>query len=187
MGFALVQRGILPKSVYPALKGGRQNQAFLPLPVAGGFSLIEFLVALTLLSFGLTGLAALHNRTLQSLQDSAHRQRALLLSSDMAERITANSFPAISNQYSSLVGNPQLPLECIADCNIPALAKIDLADWQRMIAAQLPQGAGAVIRNGNGYLVTVSWRSNVPESHTACSGVAAQTSANACLQLEVSL
>lgn len=121
------------------------------------------------------------------MQDSAHRQRALLLATDMAERITANSFPALINQDSPSAGRQQQPNKCAMDCSSAALAHVDLADWQDMIGIQLPNGAGTVTQNGGGYIVTVSWRSNLSERSATCPGAALQVSEVACLRLEVSL
>lgn len=56
-----------------------------------GFTLIEVLVALIILSVGLLGLAALQTRANQAEVESYQRAQAMLLANDIADRIRANS------------------------------------------------------------------------------------------------
>ncbi len=56
-----------------------------------GFTLIEVLVALIILSVGLLGLAALQTRASQAEMESYQRAQALLLANDIADRIRTNS------------------------------------------------------------------------------------------------
>jgi len=152
----------------------------------GGFSLLEFLVGLTILSLGLTGLAALHNRTLQSLQDSAHQQRALILATDMAERMAANTVAAAASQYTLTPRSRTRAIDCAAGCAPFQLAQADLAQWRHNITTLLPSGEGAVVRNGDIYQITVLWKSVVTERAGACPDITASR-AHACVRLEVAL
>ena len=59
-----------------------------PVPARlGGFSMIEVLVSLLIIVFGLLGLAGLHVRIQQSEFESYQRAQALVLLQDMVERI----------------------------------------------------------------------------------------------------
>lgn len=54
---------------------------------AGGLSLIEVLIALVVLSIGLTGMAALHLNSLQSVHSAHYRSMASAISLDFEERL----------------------------------------------------------------------------------------------------
>lgn len=56
----------------------------------GGFSLLEVLIALVVLSVGLLGLAALQATGLRSSSSALQRNQAVLFASDMADRMRAN-------------------------------------------------------------------------------------------------
>lgn len=62
---------------------------------AAGFSLIEVLVAIVLLSIGMLGLSALQARATLMGIESYQRTQALLLAQDMLDRIRANKPDAI--------------------------------------------------------------------------------------------
>jgi type IV pilus assembly protein PilV len=55
-----------------------------------GFSLIEILVTVMILMFGILGLAGLQGAAINAESDAHQRAQALLLLQDMADRINAN-------------------------------------------------------------------------------------------------
>lgn len=55
-----------------------------------GFSLVEVLVALVVLSVGMLGIAALYVESLRSTRTALIRSQAVILAADMGERIRAN-------------------------------------------------------------------------------------------------
>ena len=101
-----------------------------------GFSMVEVLVSLLILSIGLLGLASLQASGLRYSGNSALRTQALILTQDMIERIRAN----------------------------PTANVTDLTAWRAIIASQLPDGTGSItitvdsptvgISNA---VVTISW------------------------------
>ena len=98
-----------------------------------GFTLLEVLVALFVLSIGLLGMAALQSVGLRSSHGAYLASQAAVLAYDMADRIRAN--PGNAGAY---VGD--------ADCaavNAP-LAAADVADWGCLVADLLPSGVGRV-------------------------------------------
>ena len=112
-----------------------------------GFSLVEVLVALIVLSVGLLGIAAMYVETLRANRDALVRTQAIALASDLADRIRSNRIPA--NNYSGTGVNDR--------------AIADLADWTTAVATQLPGGAGTVrFRAGTTttpaqYMIEVAW------------------------------
>ncbi len=60
----------------------------------GGFTLVEAMVALIVLSVGLLGIAALYVETLRANRTSLHRTEAVNLATDIADRMRSNRLPA---------------------------------------------------------------------------------------------
>ena len=100
-----------------------------------GFSLIEAMVALLVLSIGLLGIAALYVETLRASRTALYRTEAVVQATDLADRMRANRNPA--NAYAC--GSP-----CVPANGGNAIADADLADWMNAIAAALPAGSADV-------------------------------------------
>ncbi|MCM2312002.1 MAG: type IV pilus modification protein PilV [Steroidobacteraceae bacterium] len=115
---------------------------------AKGFTLVEALIALLVLSIGMLGIAALYVETLRASRSALVRTDAVTLAADLADRIRANR-AAPANAYTGTGGN--------------ARAIADLTDWNAAIAAQLPGGTGEIrFRDGTAstpsqYTIRVSW------------------------------
>lgn len=77
---------------------------------ARGFSLIEMLVGILIISFGLLGLITLQARALQVSVSSEDSQRAALLASEMAALMsnmnTVNLDPAVVTAWANRVADP---------------------------------------------------------------------------------
>jgi type IV pilus assembly protein PilV len=106
-----------------------------------GFSLIEVLVALVVLSVGLLGLAALQSTAAQFNAGAYTRSQATILAYDMADRIRANREAAQNGDYNS--GLMGVPPACNAVVG-GTVAQQDLGAWHRALACSLPSGNGSV-------------------------------------------
>ena len=119
-----------------------------------GFTLVEAMVALIVLSVGLLGIAALYVETLRANRTSLFRTQAVNMATDIADRMRSNRVPA--GAYAC--GSP-----CDPGTGGNAIAIADLTDWTDQIAAQLPGGAAAVAYTAPTattpavYVVDVSW------------------------------
>lgn len=119
-----------------------------------GFTLVESMVALLVLSIGMLGIAALYVETLQASRTALVRTQAVTLASDLGDRIRANRTPA--NAYAC--GDP-----CAPTNGGNAQAVDDLTAWLDSIANQLPGGVGQVAFTAgtpttpSAYVITVSW------------------------------
>lgn len=118
---------------------------------ARGFTLVELLVAVVVLSVGLLGMAALQVQALRGNQASLQRSLALLLISDLAERLRANPEAAYSGRYVLSPGTPgiapALPLpDCrkAPGCSSAELAGFDLVEWQQRLVDSLPRAAARI-------------------------------------------
>lgn len=112
-----------------------------------GFTLVEGLIALLVLSIGLLGIAALYAETLQSGRSALFRTQAVSIAADLADRIRANRVPV--DAYTGAGQNAQ--------------AIADLGAWHALVAAQLPEGEGEVrfvagtATTPASYTILVSW------------------------------
>ena len=68
-----------------------------------GFSLIEVLISIILLAFGMLGMAGLFNYSLSANSNASNRMAASLLASDYAELVRANPDSMISNTYNKQI------------------------------------------------------------------------------------
>lgn len=137
---------------------------------ARGFSLLEVMIALVVLSIGLLGIAALQGVGLRSSHGAYLASQASLLAYDMADRIRANPGERITYDAHDHAA-------ATADCDaLPAtpLAAADLAEWACAVQELLPSGrttlasvdslltTGAVT-----YTITVEWRDQQAELDNA--------------------
>lgn len=128
----------------------------------GGFTLVEVLVALVVMSVGLLGIAALYLEGLRAGRTAVYRTTAITLAADMADRIRANRDGGGAYAGTGPVSDPGLA--CVngdVDCTPADLAADDWFEWRQRITEQLPQGAFARIDvDGAGpvsYLITLEW------------------------------
>lgn len=121
-------------------------------PVCGrsqsGFTLLEILVAIVVLSIGLLGLAGLQAASLNNNQTAYYRSIATQQAYDMADRMRANLAGVGTGDYDGLSGTPEDP-GCIATedtgCeDLEDVAATDYFQWRAANAALLPGGNGTV-------------------------------------------
>ena len=130
-----------------------------PRRTGSGGTLIEVLVAMTVMSVGMLGVAALFSEGLKSGRLSIHRITAVQLAVDMAERIRSNS--RVPQAYAGAPRNLGCTNAGIV-CAPNELAADDLFRWQLNITRQLPVGAlGTILRtsttSGNRYKISIAW------------------------------
>ena len=119
-----------------------------------GFTLIEVLVAIIVLSVGLLGLAGLQATSMRNNHDAYLTTQATYLANDMADRIRANTNTVALAAYAA--GNSGA-CNTAAGCPPAAMAANDRLDWDTILANFLPAGQGAVARAGNQFTITVMW------------------------------
>jgi type IV pilus assembly protein PilV len=122
---------------------------------SAGFSLIEVLVSILVLSFGMLGVASLLATSLSGSHTSSLRTQAIVLADDLADRMRANRATAVAAAPNNYEGIAPSENRCRAvhyahrhavpvACTPAELAADDLFDWQAQLAAALPQGTGVV-------------------------------------------
>lgn len=127
-----------------------------------GFTLLEVLIALLVLSFGLLGLAALQAYAVKANQSANFRSQATALANMMLDNIRANRVNLVSyyaDDYADIT----------CESNPPASppAAFELGEWQREIRCLLPNGRGAVAPiSANEVAVCIRWSDSRWESST---------------------
>lgn len=132
-------------------------------PIAG-FSLIEVMITLLILSVGLLSLGLLQAVTLRNNQSTYWRSQASALGSDLMERLRANRATALNGGYNIPYGvTPTALVDCdTAACTADQLATYDLAEWKSSLATLLPSGNGEVVEVVNAgteriFQISVRW------------------------------
>jgi type IV pilus assembly protein PilV len=145
--------------------------------------MVEVLVTIVILSFGLLGLAGMQTRLQVSEMESYQRTQGLILLEDMVSRISANRMNA-----ASYVTGSSSPLGTgVAACTVdPATTRQvqDSCEWNNSLLgtseAQSSSKIGAMIgargcvenMGSNSYMVTVAWQGqsaiSAPPSAVGC-------------------
>jgi type IV pilus assembly protein PilV len=109
----------------------------LPSRHARGFTLIEALVALLVLSIGLLGIGMMQLTSLSSGHSSGLRSQATFLAHDIVDRMRANRRAAEDGDYDIAIG---------ADAASGTIPGDDLIAWKSAVFNTLPAGDSAVAR-----------------------------------------
>jgi type IV pilus assembly protein PilV len=131
-----------------------------------GFSLVEVLVALLVLSIGTLGVANLQIIGIFANGAGNQRAQATLLANDLVDRIRANRAGALAGSYN-IAGDSDPPADpgcfgAAANCTPAQQAAADLAAWRATLANALTLATGAVAVAGPAgptpsVTVTVTW------------------------------
>ena len=126
-----------------------------------GFTLIEVLVSVLVLSIGIFGLIALESAALKNNQDAYLRSQATVLLYDMADKMRSN----MSANYGS-VSAVSHATSCInytgaisgSGCDAEDIAERDLYEWENSIDTILPSGVGTISSASTGLSsISISW------------------------------
>lgn len=104
-----------------------------------GFSIIEVLVTMVILSFGLLGVAGLLVSGVSNAASSEAMSKASQLAADMADRIRANPVVGVSATSQYITAYSESP-----PASPTSIAERDKKEWLEALAAQLPQGDGRI-------------------------------------------
>lgn len=131
-----------------------------PLRSDAGFSLIEAMVSLVVVSVGMIGIAALYGQGLSAGRTALFRTQAVNLAADMADRIRANRQGGAA--YGGAAANNNCDPGGGVNCTPAQMAAHDLFVWGNQVAQQLPNGVGAVAYAGAtvppNYTITIGWQ-----------------------------
>jgi type IV pilus assembly protein PilV len=157
------------------------RHVFLPSPSRArqrGVSLIEVLVTMVVLAFGLLGLAAFQGKAQVGSIESYQRAQAAVLLQDMQSRLTGNSADADSYVTTDPLGTDDtLNIDCSAEAAGSARDKCEWSAALKGAAEQRPGVLGGAMEGARGcvtriqvkneaagvcrpaiYLVSVAWQ-----------------------------
>ncbi len=120
-----------------------------------GASLIEVLIALTLVAFTMLGLLGLQLRSMASQKDSVDRRTAAVLVAGFGERVTGNFAGFEQSLYTNLILNPPgstanatppAPAACatLTACTTAEIAARDWALFANEVRNRLPGGVASL-------------------------------------------
>jgi len=142
-----------------------------------GFSLVEVLIALVILSVGMLGVLTLQVKSLQFSQSAQINTNVVNAAADIADRIRANGVagPAYVSAFTDNTGALGGPLcadtvdgPASGNCGIAEIAAFDLWQWKQQLTAEngIPKGQGRVEYESlglastgatNTYTITINW------------------------------
>ena len=114
-----------------------------------GFTLLEVLITLIVLSVGLLGLAGLQTMSLRNNHDAYLRSQAIIQAYDLVDRMRANSgaVSAYIKSGTDIVGTENVACDTTAGCTSAAMALHDLFKWNQANQTLLPEGIGIACRD----------------------------------------
>jgi type IV pilus assembly protein PilV len=125
---------------------------------SSGFTLLEVLVSMVVLSIGLLGMAGLVASGLKSNHTANYRSHATMLVDDYLDRMRANKTLALASAYDTNLASA---------CSQPpgTIQRYDCAEWKAMVARELPGGDAAVrVGISRDVTVTIQWASGLDEN-----------------------
>ncbi len=125
---------------------------------AGGFTLLEVLVAIIVLAFGLLGFALLQTMNVRFVQSANYRTQATNLAYDLTEQMRSNRYQAAWYTAASFeAGSKTAEKACTADTGDVAIAA-KIERWQCQVVKALGDDAGAEVTYKGGVVnVAITW------------------------------
>ena len=126
-----------------------------------GFGLVEALVALVVVSVGMIGIAVLYGQGLGASRTALYRTQAVILASDMADRIRLNRRAGAVYQTAGAGANRKCVPPDTDTCNPTLMAENDLWLWNAQIDQLLPAADGEVRYSATSppsYNIRITWQ-----------------------------
>lgn len=128
-----------------------------------GFSLIEVLVTVIILTVGFLGLAAVQLLGSKNISHSNNRTLATLYVNDMAERMRANRIGLGQGHYNGLTTTDTEDPSCNNFCIPSDMASRDVYEWGQQLSTTpvlggLPEGKGAISFAQGIHTISITWQ-----------------------------
>jgi type IV pilus assembly protein PilV len=128
-----------------------------------GFALVEALVAMLVLAFGVLGLLWMQQQALVLQRQQLMRSVAIGIAEDLAERMQLNApqRAMYARTWGQSEGVGSGPHCASTACNRSELAQWDSQQLQRVLQTQLPEGDASVFTRTDlpaGWGIVIAWR-----------------------------
>ncbi|MGQ0618551.1 MAG: type IV pilus modification protein PilV [Panacagrimonas sp.] len=111
-----------------------------------GFTLLEVLIAIVVISIGMLGVAGLQLAAVRSNTQSYERSQATALAYEMADKLRANRIAASEGAFNLEPFEEKTARTCIGEvCDKDDIAAFELERWVQRINLVLPEAATASI------------------------------------------
>jgi type IV pilus assembly protein PilV len=118
-----------------------------------GFGLIEVLVSVLILAFGILGLLGLQTKALSLNQSSLQRSQATALTDDILDRMRVDRANARAGLW-----NTTLAATSASITGTTNLYENDLRNWKQQVELLLPAGAASVTVNAGIVDIVIRWQ-----------------------------
>lgn len=108
-----------------------------------GFTILEVLIAVIILSVGILGLAGLQAVALRNNHSAFLRSQATMLAYDISDRMRANLTETQADGYDLTAANPNANCIGTTGCTEAQMAGHDISEWNLAVAT-LPNGQAVV-------------------------------------------
>jgi type IV pilus assembly protein PilV len=120
-----------------------------------GFTLIEVLISILILSIGIIGAIKMQLISIQTTQQSNYFSIAVELATEMADKMRCNgdqmrstSNPFLKVNFSASKDKIEYPTTCFdVNCTPDQLASSDISEWLQSIRASLPNSRAVICRD----------------------------------------
>ncbi|WP_157984333.1 type IV pilus modification protein PilV [Undibacterium parvum] len=160
------------------MKRMKKQSVMCDAKVQSGMTLLEVMIAILLLAFGLIGLGATQSKSIVMNQSVFYRSIAVDLGNDLADRIRALRTPFVASadatpapgkpaDFSKCSPNPASCSNQDADRNTyQALVNAEMLEWNTVLKSQLPAASftlsavAAANPDYFRYTLTITWLDN---------------------------
>jgi len=123
-----------------------------------GFSMLEVLIAILVLAFGLLGFAMLQTMSVRFVQSSNYRTQATNLAYDLLDQMRSNRYQASWYTDASFASGTVDASVCSRTLDSNLNLNSNIARWQCQVVQALGEGASATVLNADGRVtVGISW------------------------------
>ena len=132
-----------------------------------GFSLIEIMVSVVLLSTSVIGLAALQSMSTRYDNQAYMRSQSVMLVREMIDRMRSNQEGVDDGHYETSPIPSTYTKNCgnvAVTCTAQELAIYDLVVWNQRASGLLPGGFGSVSLSGSNRNIKISWIEQVDKT-----------------------
>jgi type IV pilus assembly protein PilV len=130
-----------------------------------GFTLVEVLIALVVLTVGMLGIGVMLLDALRSSRSALQRTAAVILAGDMGDRIRSNRAGGDAYAVADGAVLPAPPKSCTAanSCDASEVAAVELYEWQQAALRALPDARTTVTgeldaaSSARAYTISITW------------------------------